>query len=97
MAAANTSIISKIKISDLPMEPKTWKELKTHSKKAEFLLVCQQKLEELSKKGTFEIIQKETPMNNISLLSLIWVFKYKIDLDGYIIKYKSRLVAKEDL
>ena len=31
------------------------------------------------------------------LLLLMWVFKYKTDFDGFIIKYKSRLVTKEDL
>ena len=31
------------------------------------------------------------------LLPLMWVFKYKTDSDGFIIKYKSRLVIKGDL
>ena len=31
------------------------------------------------------------------LLPLIWVFKYKVDLDGYLTKYKSRLIARGDL
>ena len=31
------------------------------------------------------------------LLPLIWVFKYKTDSDGFITKYKSRLVARSNL
>ena len=31
------------------------------------------------------------------LLSLMWVFKYKTDSDGFIIKYKSRFVIRGDL
>ena len=30
-------------------------------------------------------------------LPLMWVFKYKTDSDGFITKYKIRLVAREDL
>ena len=27
----------------------------------------------------------------------MWVFKYKIDLDDYLIKYKSQLIVRGDL
>ena len=36
-------------------------------------------------------------MDDISLLPLMWIFKYKIDSDRYITKYKSRLIVRGDL
>ena len=42
------STSTRIKASDLSSEPKTWKELRAHLKKIEFLLVCQNKLKELN-------------------------------------------------
>ena len=98
MASAK-SIIIKIKISDLLKEPSNQRELKAHLKKTEFLLAYREELWKLDSKGIFEVIKEDTEhkISNISLLSLIWVFKYKGDSDRNLIKYKSRLVVREDL
>ena len=100
MASANTKI-TKIKASDLPPEPKTWRELKAHPKREEFLLACRNELRELDSKGTFKLVHsgtlEEEEIADVTLLPLMWVFKYKIDSDGYLTKYKSRLVARGDL
>ena len=99
--ASTKSTIIKIKISDLSKEPSNWRELKAHLKKTEFLLACRKELQEFDSKGTFKVVHKGTKLdrkiNDISLLSLIWVFKYKGDSDGNLIKYKSRLIARGDL
>ena len=98
MVSAKSSIM-KVKISDLPKEPSNWKELKAHPKKAEFLLACREELRELDSKGIFEVLKEDTEheISDISLLPLMWVFKYKGDSDRNLTKYKSRLMAREDL
>ena len=50
----------------------------------------------LLNKGTFEYIDK-SKANTKQLLLLMWVFTYKFDQDGYLIKHKARLVARGDL
>ena len=51
----------------------------------------------LTKMGIFNIIDVLKDLIPRDLLPLMWVFKYKTDSDGFIIKYKSRLVARDDL
>ncbi len=51
----------------------------------------------LLKKGTFEYIEKSKIDSKAQVLPLMWVFIYKFDQDGYLLKYKARLVARGDL
>ena len=51
----------------------------------------------LTKIRIFSIIDMPPDLSYKHLLPLMWVFKYKTDFDGFIIKYKSRLVAKKNL
>ena len=52
---------------------------------------------DLTKIRIFNIIDIFLDLFYKDLLPLIWVFKYKTDSDGFIIKYKSRLVIRRDL
>jgi hypothetical protein len=47
----------------------------------------------LKKRKTFELIEKK----NQSTISLTWMFKYKYDINDFLIKFKARLCAREDL
>ena len=58
---------------------------------------CGKEITDLESKGTFKTISINESINKLLLLPLIWVFKYKTDFDGYITKFKSRLVARGDL
>ena len=51
----------------------------------------------LTKIGIFNIIDMLENLTPKDLLLLIWVFKYKTDSDGFIIKYKSRFVIRDNL
>ena len=70
-----------------------------HLYSKEFKKAANKEINNLLAKGTFEYIdlseldntQKDTP------LPLMWVFTYKFDQDGYLLKYKARLVARGDL
>ena len=83
-------------ISQLPPEPKSWQQMLKHPKKEEFIAGCNREIKELYGKNTFESIDTNEE-DESNYLPLKWVFKYKTDLDGYITKYKSRLVARGDL
>jgi hypothetical protein len=56
-------------------------------------MIAQKEFFELKKRNTFSWIEKA----NQSRISLIWVFKYKCDIDDYLKKFKTRLCVKNDL
>ncbi len=64
-----------------------------HRFSRKFRMIAQKKFFELKKKSTFSWIEK----TNQSRISLIWVFKYKFDIDDYLKKVKTRLCVKDDL
>lgn len=49
---------------------------------------------DLVRQNTFKKISKTPTTKTIPLL---WVFTYKLDTDGYLIKYKARLCVHKDL
>ena len=61
------------------------------------MTACRKEIQALTNKGTFKIADIPEGLINKDLLPLMWVFKYKTDSDGYISKFKSRLVARGDL
>jgi hypothetical protein len=48
-------------------------------------------------KGTFEYIDKSRLDANTTPLPLMWVFTYKFNENGYLLKHKARLVARGDM
>jgi hypothetical protein len=51
---------------------------------------------DLKRRGTFKIVLKAEASNE-QILPLKWVFKYKLDSDGYLQKLKARLCVRGDL
>ena len=51
---------------------------------------------DLKRRETFKIVPKEEASNE-QILPLKWVFKYKLDSDGYLQKLKARLCVRGDL
>ena len=74
-----------------------WTELLNHLYKLEFMTRYSKEIINLTKIGIFSIIDMPLNLFYKDLLPLIWVFKYKTDSDDFIIKYKSRFVARGDL
>ena len=70
--------------------------MQKHSYAIEFKKVVDKEFNALLNKGTFEYINKSKVDKQEPLL-LMQVFTYKFDQDGYLIKYKARLVARGDL
>ncbi len=87
------SQISKLHRDDLLVESRYWKQMLRHRFSQKFQMIAQKKFVELKKRNTFSWIEK----TNQSRISLIWVFKYKFDIDDYLKKFKTRLCVKDDL
>ena len=70
--------------------------MQKHPYAKEFKKVVDKEFNALLNKGTFEYINK-SKVDKQEPLPLMQVFTYKFDQDGYLIKYKARLVARGDL
>jgi hypothetical protein len=87
------SQISKLHKDDLFVESRYWKSLLRHRFFQKFQIAVQKKFSELKKRDTFFWMKKA----NQSRILLIWVFKYKFDIDDYLKKFKTRLCVRNDL
>jgi hypothetical protein len=67
-----------------------------HPYSTKFRKAANKEFNTLLEKDTFEYIEK-LKVNAKEPLSLIWVFTYKFDQDGYLLKHKAQLVACRDL
>jgi hypothetical protein len=81
---------------DLPPPPRHWKELKHHPHGKQFTAAADTEFKDCWNKGTFA--RPDITMSHINdTVPLMWVFTYKFDEDGYLLKYKARLVVRGDL
>jgi hypothetical protein len=87
------SQISKLHRNDLLVESRYWKQMLRHRFSQEFQMIAQKEFFELKKRDTFSWIEKA----NQSRIFLIWVFKYKFDINDYLKKFKTRLCVRNDL
>jgi Reverse transcriptase (RNA-dependent DNA polymerase) len=78
----------------LPPEPSNWSEMKRHSFYKYFLDAAHTEFAALNQRGTFRKINRES---HYAPLPLLWVFKYKFDTDGYLVKFKARICVRGDL
>ncbi|KNG52825.1 reverse transcriptase rna-dependent dna [Stemphylium lycopersici] len=86
---------TRIHRDDLPPPPRHWKELKHHTHGKQFEAAAVTEFDSCWKKGTFASL--DITAENTDAVPLIWVFTYKFDEDGYLLKYKARLVVRGDL
>src|SRR5436305_7634821 len=70
--------------------------MQKHLYTKEFKKAVDKEFNTLLNKGTFEYFDKSKVDKQEPLL-LMWVFTYKFDQNGYLIKYKARLVVRGDL
>ncbi len=82
--------------TDLPSPPKYWKEMLAHSHKDSFMAAAIKEYSALKARDTFIEVQSSDHTDE-EPLPLMWVFTYKFDNNGYLEKYKARLVARGDL
>ena len=87
--------IERVYSRDLPSLLKIVKDLTNHPLSQEFITIINIEYEALWDRGTF----KKSLITGIDLfiLPLMWVFTYKLDEDGYLLKVKARLIVHGDL
>lgn len=85
-------LFSRYHISDLPKPPKTIRELYSHPLKEEFEKAIDSHLDEHETMNTFEEVNRGEAKGH-QVLGCMWVFTYKTDSQGYLIKCKARLVV----
>jgi hypothetical protein len=79
--------------NNLPPPPKSWKQMLKYPYKQGFSNATRVEYSKLRDKNMYE----EVEYNGEYLLLLIWVFTYKFDSNGYLIRYKARLCGRGDL
>lgn len=78
--------------------PKYYRDLHNHPYGEQFKEACRVELRNLIKKRTWAMIRKEAAeIDNTQLLPLKWVFTYKFDEDGFLLKCKARICVRGDL
>jgi hypothetical protein len=74
--------------------PRTGKKLLTHPHCDGFLEAARKEYGDLEKLKSFK---KVTRPRDSQIIPVKWVFIYKFDTDGYLMKYKARIVVRGDL
>lgn len=87
---------TQIHCDNLPPPPRHWNELKHHPHGKQFTAAASTEFSKCWSKGTFA--RPDITVSYIDdAVPLMWVFTYKFDQDGYLLKYKARLVVRGDL
>ncbi len=94
-AAFIVGCIAKVHQKDLPFEPRSWKEVLKHPYKTEWVQAAKVKWQKLFEKNTFEVVDRSVAKTKP--ISFIQVFRYKIDEDGYLKSFRSRICIRRDL
>lgn len=81
---------------DLPPAPDGWKNMIKHPMAEGFLAACAKEIRSLKEKSTFTVTNRPKDRST-QILPLRWVFTYKFDQDGYLLKLKARICVRGDL
>jgi hypothetical protein len=63
-----------------------------------FIAAMQREISDVKRKDTYRTITwKDFNAQDNEVLPLLWVFKYRLDSEGYLTKYKARVCVRGDL
>ena len=79
---------------DLQSPPDFWHQLKRHPEREGFKRAADAEIKSLEDKKTFQLV--DYPENG-QVLPLKWVFTYKLDHAGYLLRHKARICVRGDL
>jgi hypothetical protein len=82
-------------VSELPPEPTSWKGAQNGPFKEQWLEAMKKELRSLVKLGVWRTMEREKASSQP--LPLKWVYKYKLDEDGYLTSFKARICIRGDL
>lgn len=80
---------------NLPKAPNNWKEMLNHPLRELFFKATQDEMAEVHRRGTMKIMPRSEATGKP--IPLKWVFTYKLDQQGYLIRCKARIVVRGDL
>ena len=83
-------------LNNLPSPPSNWRAMLRHPHVEGFMKAANAEYSALESRGTWEIIDQKNSQV-IQPVPLKWVFTYKFNENGYLSKYKARLVVRGDL
>ncbi|KAJ5642646.1 hypothetical protein N7490_006646 [Penicillium lividum] len=75
---------------DLPPPPQRFRDVWKHPLSEEFSRAMRVELDGLQAKETYKVVEKPKD-RGIQVLPLMWVYAYKFDQDGFLIKCKARI------
>jgi hypothetical protein len=87
----------KLHRDQLPPPPKRYKDLRSHVFGPEFIEASKVEFRNCWAKQCFQYTELEPETVDGEILPLMWVYTYKFDEDGYLSKFKARLVVRGDL
>ena len=88
------SVNRRIHRSNLPPPPEYFHELRNHPHAEGFQEAILLEFNNLQDRQTFREVDRPAGKQ---VIPVRWVFTYKFDSDGYLLKYKARLVVRGDL
>lgn len=88
--------ISPIQIINLPPEPTRWKQAQKHRFKEEWYHAMKEEFDKQLSTKTLEWVNEKESIDS-TLIPLTWVWRYKADDNGNLLKFKARLCARGDL
>ncbi len=86
---------NRLHISNLSVSSAHWRAMLRHSHAERFRKAAQMKYEAIENRDTWQIMNRFD--ENQQIIPLKWVFTYKTDSNDYLIKYKVRIVIRNDL
>ncbi|KAI0993637.1 hypothetical protein K3495_g14547, partial [Podosphaera aphanis] len=96
-AIMKTKNWTKLTRDELPPAPKGWEQMLRHQFSAEFQKAAEKEYEILEEKHTWTYVAMDEVPKSCKIIPVIWIFTYKFDSDGYLVKFKARLCARGDL
>jgi hypothetical protein len=87
----------KVHQSQLPEPPQFYQQLNSHPYGDQFRAAANTEYRSVWAKGCFAKTSLRDAEADAEVLPLMWVFTYKIDADGYLSKFKARIVIRGDL
>ncbi|EDN10858.1 predicted protein [Histoplasma mississippiense (nom. inval.)] len=85
----------KIHRSQLPDPPQHWNDVNKHPYRDEWINAAKREWDSITQRNTYEVVSR--PSKDTPVIPLCWVFTYKFDDDGYLVKFKARICIRGDL
>jgi hypothetical protein len=95
VVASSTQKQGRLHRDQLAKLPKRWRDLHAHPHGGQFKAACGAEIKQLIAKDTWKEVERAP--GDPRPLPLMWVFTYKWDEDGYLLKCKARLVVRGDM